>query len=177
MTNLHNSSEEIWKEVKDFEGRYFISNSGRLRSINGTNKGETILACYLDSTGYYSATLRKVPLKRKVRIHTLVAEHFLINPHLTVRQTVNHIDGNKLNNHVSNLEWISAKENVVHATKMGLNKTRHAYMSLAKKIIDTSTGEVYESIAEAGRKTGIPWKRLSNYLCGYRKNVTTLRYA
>lgn len=112
--------DEKWESVKDFEGRFWISSYGRLRSHDLRKNTIKILPCYIDNLGYLQTTLRMKPLKRKVRIHTLVAEHFLINPELPVRQTVNHIDGNKLNNRVSNLEWISAKENCSHAVRIGL---------------------------------------------------------
>lgn len=123
MANVIQSSlqfEEIWKDVNGFEGRFKISNFGRILSLNGRLKRDIILTPSIDCLGYRALTLRKTPLKRKVRVHTLVGEHFLVNPHLKVRQTINHIDGNKLNNHVSNLEWISAAENCAHAVRIGL---------------------------------------------------------
>lgn len=124
MSNLQQLSlqfeQEIWKDVKGFEGRFSISSFGRLMSHNGRLKGSHILTPAIDILGYYMTNLRSAPVNRKVRIHTLVAENFLINPHLSVRQTVNHIDGNKLNNRVDNLEWISAAENCAHAVRIGL---------------------------------------------------------
>jgi hypothetical protein len=126
---------ETWKEVKNFEGRYWVSSLGRLKSHDLRKNTIKILPCWIDSTGYYHATLRKNPLKRSVRIHTLVAEHFLTNPYLTVRQTVNHKDGNKLNNNIKNLEWCSAGDNCHHAARLGLmaKGSHHSQSKLNEK--------------------------------------------
>jgi len=114
---------ELWRDVKDFEGRFRISNHGRLLSINGRKKGESICNPPIGKKeGYYIARLRKTPLKRDVRIHTLVAEAFLIKPkgkHICV----NHLDGNKLNNHIDNLEWTTLALNCKHASEIGLMPT------------------------------------------------------
>ncbi len=111
--------KEIWKDIKDFEGRFKISNHGRLLSINGKYKGEKILRPCIDGVGYYHAQLRKKPLNRSVRIHVLVAETFLIKPEGN-NICVNHLDGNKLNNHISNIEWTTKALNISHAARMGL---------------------------------------------------------
>lgn len=109
---------EIFVPIKNFEGRYLISNTGKVVSINGRHKGERILPTVIDKFGYRSTTLRKKPLKRCVRIHTLVAEAFIEKP--KENYVVNHKDGNKLNNCISNLEWVSAAENCKHAVATGL---------------------------------------------------------
>lgn len=127
--------EEIWKPVKGFERRFQISNFGRLKSFNGRHKGERILACYLDALGYMAAQLTMIPLKRKVRIHTLVAEHF-VEKRLPEHIWVNHIDGNKLNNHYSNLEWCTPLRNCQHAVETGLHNLKgekHPHSKLTKE--------------------------------------------
>ncbi len=106
--------------MKCFETRFKISNHGRLISIGGKFGGEVVLSLYIDSFGYYCATLRMKPHKRKVRIHTLVCEHFISEKPSGKRITVNHKDGNKLNNYFENLEWIEQSDNVRHAVAMGL---------------------------------------------------------
>lgn len=113
-------AEEVWMPVKGFEPRFKISNHGRLLSIGGKFGGEFILPLAIDQTGYRCATMRMKPLKRRVRVHTLVAEHFIGPKPDGQRMTVNHKDGNKLNNHVSNLEWIESVDNVRHAVLIGL---------------------------------------------------------
>lgn len=129
---MNTDSTEVWKEVKDFEVRFWISSYGRLKSHDIRRNTIKILSCYVDSQGYYQATLRMKPLKKKVRIHTLVAEHFLFKPDIEGRITVNHKDGNKLNNRVENLEWISAKDNCLHAVEMGLHDLKGSKHHQAK---------------------------------------------
>lgn len=112
---------EIWKDVNGYEGRYMISNTGKLLSINGRFKGKKLMKpCIGKKEGYYITALRnKTKTKKDVRIHALVADHFLIRPEGN-RIVVNHIDGNKLNNNVENLEFCEASENVRHAVETGL---------------------------------------------------------
>ena len=127
--------QEIWKDVKGFEGIYQISNLGRFRSLDrrvyqkkrGNKfvkqiyKGK-IIKGWIQNTGYLTVDIKG----KKCSIHRLVAEHFIENT--MNKEQVNHIDGNKLNNRVDNLEWCTIKENVQHAFKTGL-------MDNAKKII------------------------------------------
>lgn len=109
---------EIFVPIKGFESRFKISNTGKLLSMNGKWKGDKIMPCSIGTSGYICCTLRDKPNIRIVRIHTLVAEHFLDKPYPTA--CVNHKDGNKLNNNVENLEWISIGENISHAFRIGL---------------------------------------------------------
>lgn len=110
---------EIWKKVNGFEARFEISNLGRLKSINGRNKGEKILVAAIDGAGYRHTSLRMKPLNKSVRIHNLVAEHFCEKefPEMT---WVNHDDGNKLNNNYTNLKWCTPLQNCQHAVLTGL---------------------------------------------------------
>lgn len=116
MTNLH-TSEEVFKPVLGYEGRYEISNYGRVKSI--FPKSIRILK-YSNSNigGYYPYHLSKDSKIKVTSAHRLVAEAFIPNPEN--KPQVNHKDGDKSNNHVSNLEWVTAKENIQHAHKTGL---------------------------------------------------------
>lgn len=110
---------EIFVDVRGFEGRFKISNFGRWMSTGGKTKLPNISTGGKDSCGYRSVYMRNKPNNLIRRLHCLVAEHFIPNPHN--KPFVNHIDGNKINNHYSNLEWVTAKENSEHAISIGLH--------------------------------------------------------
>lgn len=128
---------EIWKDVIGYEDIYQISNLGRLKALprvwySGKNgcvkkeKPEQIMKCRLaKNTGYCLVKLIKNGNEKHVYIHRLVAEAFIPNPNNLPQ--VNHKDGNKENNCVSNLEWVTAKENIIHAEKMKFRKPRKEY--------------------------------------------------
>ena len=116
--------EEIWKSVDGFEGYYEISNLGNLRSVDkyiriGRYKGlkhfpSKILSPSINNSGYKIYALSKPGSKLVCRtIHRMVAAAFIPNPHNL--SDVNHIDENKNNNSVDNLEWVSHKENMIHS--------------------------------------------------------------
>ena len=114
MTNLTHPTE-IWKDVKGFEGIYKVSNHGRLMSFKGDKNGR-VLRNTNKTGGYLSVVLEKgaYPIF-STKMHRLVATHFIPNP-LNLPE-VNHIDMNKQNNHVDNLEWVDRKTNHNHAVK------------------------------------------------------------
>lgn len=101
-------------EVKGFESLYYVSSSGEV--FNKKKKLKT----YINNAGYECIDLRDLKGKRyKFLVHRLVALNFLPNP--LNKKYVNHLDGNKLNNCLSNLEWVTNSENIVHARRTGLN--------------------------------------------------------
>lgn len=107
--------DEIWKDIPGFEGVYQISNHGRLKSFKELREGR-VLSNVNRKGGYFSIVLgRNNKIERCTRIHRLVAETFLDNPNNLPE--VNHIDGNKQNNRVENLEWVTRKQNAEHAMK------------------------------------------------------------
>ena len=116
----------MWKPVKGYEGFYCVSDDGEIKALERTmHKGkchrtwhEHILKTAIDAKGYLRTSLSKNGKTSTVKIHRVVAEAFLENP-FDLPQ-VNHIDGNKQNNSVSNLEWISQSDNMKHACKTGL---------------------------------------------------------
>lgn len=116
---------EVWKDIEGYEGIYQVSNTGRVRSLDrlnsiGQNRKGKILKEKVHTNGYHFVTLYKNKTRREKLIHRIVAETFLENK--GNKRVVNHIDGVKTNNNVSNLEWATHKENSVHAVKTGLMK-------------------------------------------------------
>ena len=110
--------------------------NGRIKSLprNGTTKSERILKQRLGNRGYMQICLHIENKKKLLSVHRLVAQAFIDNPNNLPQ--VNHIDGNKQNNKVENLEWCTAKENGIHAYKTGLIKAKLGEQhSNCKKII------------------------------------------
>lgn len=102
---------EIWKDIKGYEGLYQISNYGKVKSLK---RGILLKPC-TNHKGYLSVVLYKKSEKCCKRIHRLVAEAFI--PNSNNKPQVNHIDCNKHNNKVDNLEWCDNSENQIHAFK------------------------------------------------------------
>lgn len=128
-------SKEVFKWVKGYEGRYKISNRGRVYSV----KTDIYLSeNRLTKCGYIYVALSKDNKTREFRMHRLVATQFIPNPE--DKETVNHIDGDKLNNKVGNLEWNTRHENMQHAYDNGLKVMHrgheHACSKLTKKDVD-----------------------------------------
>ena len=109
---------EIWKDVPEYEGVYMISNKGRLKALereiaHGNTKQirrETIKHQWMNDDGYMICKLSKDGRNKNVAVHRLVALAFLDNPEN--KAEVNHIDGNRSNNDVANLEWVTRAENI-----------------------------------------------------------------
>ena len=120
---------EIWKDIPGMEGIYQVSNLGRIKALKREilkNDGrilpikEHFVKGSKDTKGYLQLDANICGKRILKFIHRLVAEAFLDNPkHL---EQVNHKDGNKLNNCVGNLEWVTCEENIHHAWENGLNK-------------------------------------------------------
>lgn len=113
---------EVWRDVPGFVGYYSVSNWGRVRREK-TNKGTRagrILRAGRHPAGYIQITLSGGGVQREVLVHVLVAEAFL-EPR-GVASEVNHDDGNKANNRVGNLLWVTPKQNSEHAWRTGLSK-------------------------------------------------------
>lgn len=112
------------KEIKGFEGSYAISNKGRVKSLArqcGTVfRKEKIRNLNFTHDGYLKLRLLQGEKDVTARVHRLVAEHFIPNP--LNKETVNHIDGDKTNNIVENLEWATRKEQVQHSYDLNLKK-------------------------------------------------------
>jgi hypothetical protein len=118
--------EERWVPVKGLEGKYEISNYGRVKSLG--RKGNHFKTHFLTLTRngphhkYIIAQLWDGNKKQSTMVHRLVALHFLENPiNVTV---VHHKDGNKENNHVSNLEWCTTRQNLLYDFAMGVRSNR-----------------------------------------------------
>lgn len=126
------SLAEEWRDISEWEGLYQISNLGRVKSLarrvkNNLHghifKDENIRRGRIDKNGYENILLCRDGKKNSFLIHRLVAIHFIGNPEN--KPQVNHIDGNKKNNILYNLEWVTEKENCAHAINTGLYKNKN----------------------------------------------------
>ena len=152
--------KEIWKDVVDYEGLYKVSNFGRI-------KRTFVLKPYIDRKGYYFVNLSKNGLVKCCRVHQLVAKSFIPNP--LNKTEVNHIDGIKLNNIVSNLEWTTHKENMQHAfrnhlisdegIKIGILAMTNATKKKVAQLLNGKIIKIYESVSLATKETKI------NHIC------------
>lgn len=149
--------EEIWKIINNTNNMFSISNLGKIRN----NKTGKTLKTQKNKKGYHIVRVTVNQRKTTFRIHRLVAECFV--PNVDNKPQVNHKDGNKDNNKSTNLEWVSNKENCLHAIKNGLwvnvfnasklaNEKRKTPI-LAKNVV---TGKIYkfDSICDAEKALG-----------------------
>lgn len=103
-----------WVDLKEYEGFYKISSEGRVLRVGGKE-----LKSFINGSGYLQLCLCKNGKQKSHRIHRLVAENFMPKPDKDGLE-VNHIDGIKTNNKLSNLEWVNRSENLKHAINIGL---------------------------------------------------------
>lgn len=153
---------EIWKDIAGYEGLYQVSNLGRIKSLERQifmqrhdgmefwyTRKERIRIPF-DNQGYWNICLNKDKAETTYQVHRLVAETFIANP--GNKPCVNHIDGDKKNNKVENLEWVTYSENAKHAVKIGLvdkesliERSTRGSAKTAKHVVCDDSGEVFKS--------------------------------
>lgn len=163
-------SEVIWKDVEGYDGKYQISSTGEVKSFSRWSKGKILKGGYSGNPGPYRYIVLVKTCRKDAKmfyIHRLVAQHFIENPHN--KAEVNHIDGNTLNNDISNLEWCTRKENAKHASATGLlskegSHKRGKAHPMSKPVIQrTADGafvKEWESVNQIMRETGIKADRI-----------------
>lgn len=163
-------NNEIWKDIPHYEGLYQVSSLGRIWSV----RSQRYLSLNHDRGGYLICGLTDKYGKRKTeKIHRLVALAFIGEPP-EGKTCVNHLNEIKDDNRVENLEWASVKENNSYGTRIErVRQTRNINAKQYKKVLCVETGEVYNSIRDAERKTGLYRSRIG--LCcnnAYGANTT-----
>ena len=135
--------EEIWKDIKGFESKYKISSNGNCYSyFLNRNLKPTI-----DKNGYLLYKLSKDGKQYTIRVHRLVALHFIDNPYNLPQ--VNHKDEDKTNNNVNNLEWCDAKYNINYGTCIERMKKHQHSKPVLQYTLDGQFVKEWESLAEA----------------------------
>ena len=160
------------------EGQVFSAKSNKFLKPSFDKQGYARVGIYI---GNYRV--------KTIKVHRLIAETFISNPFN--KTDVNHIDGDKSNNELSNLEWCTRSENIKHAFKNGLKKISDSHKKLlserakkyvggknpsARKVINTKTNYVYETVSDAANDFGLKRTTLIAMLNGQNKNKTTLKY-
>ena len=148
-----------WYPIKGWEGLYEINKNGEVRNAKNKN---TIVGD-INNCGYYRVSLYNQGQSKKYFRHRLVAEHFLDKPE--GKDFVNHIDGDKSNNSLENLEWVSQSENEKHAFENGLKqKTNKPF------IIEFVNGDIkeYENQYVCAKEIGCSQSSVKNWLNGQR---------
>jgi hypothetical protein len=173
------------KEIKKYPS-YFVNEEGLIFSSK-TNK---FLKFSYDKQGYQRVGLYVGNYKSKtIKVHRLVAEAFIDNPNN--KTDVNHIDGNKSNNKKTNLEWATRSENIKHAFKNGLSKIsdnqKNRFIQMtkaqigsknpaARKIINTSTGDIFNTIKEVLPLVNLKRTTFQAMLNNQNPNKTNFKY-
>ena len=132
--------QEQWKPIQEFNGEYEVSNLGRVRSMKRYyGVVGRIMPQTIHRTGYYAVTFHMNNKAYCRKVHRLVIEAFTPNPDNL--PCINHIDGNKLNNHVSNLEWCTYQANMQHAVRTGLTHPHRWTDDERKQISERNKGQ------------------------------------
>jgi hypothetical protein len=175
---------EIWKDIKGYEGIYQISTFGRVKSLNrvqyfnhpvtGTRhikKSKEFIMNNSVCKGYNFIRLSKDSVIKSYRLCRLVAINFI--PNLENKPQVNHIDGNKKNDNLNNLEWVTKSENMIHASQNGLLNTTNRKRT---KVLCKTNNITYSSIKEYAKFKGVDNSTISRALSNGNKKYN-IEYA
>lgn len=124
---------EIWRPIKGYDGDYLVSNLGRVKSLK--NKKEYIFKPYIANSGYYKVNLRKNKISKTLLVHRLMGTAFIPNPEN--KPEINHLNGVKTDNQVTNLEWVTRNQNIQHAYKTGLMENTRKSIILSNEVRTT----------------------------------------
>lgn len=178
---------EIWKDIKGYEGRYQVSDQGRVKSLERKVKykagklrlmKERILKAGLNTHGYSFVALHNGKGQISKCISRLVALHFIPNPEN--KRTVNHKNGVKINDWAENLEWMTDSENHKHAYDVlgrnpywlgRLGKKHHSSKPVMQLTLSGELLAEYGGQREAGRKTGVDQRNISAAILGKYKTA------
>lgn len=170
---------ETW--LPFYDGYYFVSNLGRIKSKDRVLKVKgflknffqagRVLRDFNNGNGYRYFTASVGGKRKNLYVHKTVAIAFL--PQDVNRSEVNHKDGNKLNNNVSNLEWVTRLENMQHAHRTGL-MPKGKDLATARKVINVKTLFIYDTIKEAAIDTGTRYSVMKD---GLKRNSDPKRIA
>lgn len=157
--------EETWKYIEGYEQHYLVSNLGNIKSKKGCK--EKTLKPVTNKLGYCRVTLSLSGVTRCFLVHRLVAILFIDNN--KNKPQVNHINGNKRDNRVINLEWATSSENVSHGYKIGVSKGNVGEKNPSSKLSQEQVKEIFLSKSKHKNLCqiyGVCKKTISNIKCG-----------
>ena len=163
------------KPIEGFDGKCFVSDDGDVYSVRRQGHKGGFVKQRVNNSGYLRVSLSNNGENKAYFVHRLVAKAFIPNPEN--KQFVNHKDGNKTNNHVSNLEWCTKSENMQHAVKIGLvhNKGLQGEKHPQCKISDEDARKIIE-LRKSGvlsytlaKEYGVSGTTIRNIVYGRRK--------
>lgn len=155
---------ETWKDIVSYEGIYQVSNKARIKRImSRKNASNKIINYNICPKGYHKVCLTTNGKNKTFTVHRLIIGAFIPNPEN--KPFVNHIDGNKLNNNIENLEWCTQKENIEHAWKTGLAKAKKGEECYQSVLMEKDVLEI--------RKIGRS-QTLMQLSLNYKVNIATI---
>lgn len=161
---------ENWKPVEGYEGIYEVSDQGRVRNIK---YGGRLLSCVRVAHGYLAVHLYKNGCKKMHLVHRLVAMAFIPNP--KNKPQVNHIDGVKQHNHISNLEWVTSQENLTHAERMDLKPSYPTKLKKDPQSAPNYTADLWCSNLKSIRESkGLTQEELAEVSCVHLDTIKRL---
>lgn len=175
-------TDEIWRDIQGYEKLYKISSIGNIRThkrivmsgpkhTSAREYNETDVTIYWTYNGYKRVALSKIGITKSFLLHRLVAIAFISNPE--GKGFVNHINGIKADNSVSNLEWCTSSENQQHAFKTGLNKITEK-MDRSRRVRCITNDRVYPSLTIAAKELNVSMSCIIGVCQGVKRDAKKL---
>lgn len=163
--------EEIWKDIKNYEGLYQVSNLGRVKSLNFHRTGKERILKLFKKRNYLQVCLSKNSKHKYYSVHRLVATTFIHNPNGYL--VINHRDEDPFNNCVNNLEFCTQKYNINYGNRNKKCALAQPYRKRIKCIdLETNEEKNYSSIHEASRQMNLRheciWQSIYKYKSPYK---------
>ena len=178
----------MWKDIVGYENQYQVNELGQIRTLKDSpilKRGTVMRSQVSKRNGYVYQTLYSNGKQKLVRVHRIVAEAFIPNPDKLPQ--VNHINGIKTDNRVTNLEWCTQEHNMEHAFRTGLEKPSERQKRAVcetnkakRKAVVAKCGttqQAFESIAKASAETGLSTSTISRYCNGIRHSCNGIEWA